>query len=258
MKHTSKVFLAASSAALAVLVLAAAGFSLAHWSDQVSLQGSASTGVLQWDVLPTLASWNTNHTMRFSVGVRDEGQGTGVGSVDVALDNAYPLAYGTLVLKVENKGTIPVHVTFWVEAAPSGSCDNDDLLDYILLNPSLDLPHYTGQFNYNGYSVSIVASGWNDSYTKPVTWWTANHGSPATAVSLEDIMAGGHVLKLPNNTTTVMQYDSDNIIEPGESSVIFVWIGISDAIEGHEELMGTSCSPAFTIHYIATQAVPNP
>ncbi len=254
----SRVFYAAATAAvMLVAAVAGLGFSLAHWTDRVDLSGSASMGTLVWDLNPTALSWNTNHVMSFSVAVRDNGNGRDTGLVDVNLDNAYPLSYGTFLLTVKNEGTVPVHVTFWVEAAPSGSCDNSELLDYILLNPAYDAPYYNSQMDIGTYSdPSNVSNGWTDPFTHPVSWWIANHGSPATALSLEDIMASGQILKLPVSSTTILQYDSDNIIMPGEKSAIFVWIGISDALEQHEELMGIACHPAFTIHYVATQALP--
>jgi len=73
--------------------------------------------------------------------------------------------------------------------------------------------------------------------------------------SLEDISASGHVLKVVGSST-VMEYDYDAIIEPGECHEIPIWIGISEELQGHEELMNLDCDLAFTILYTATQAVP--
>jgi hypothetical protein len=247
-------------AAIAAVAFAAfaglGGLSLAHWTDEVDLQGQASMGTLVWDIIPPRLPWNTNHTMRFSASVRDSGDGPGEGEIDINITKAYPLAYGTLLLEVRNEGSIPVHVKFWIEPAPTGSCTNDAVLDYILLNPAFDAPYYNGINNTDEYSVASVRGGWTDPWTHPVSWWTSNHGSPATALSIEDVMASGKVLKLSVNSTTIVAYDDDAIIMPGEKHAIFIWIGISDALQDHEELMGASCQPAFTIHYIATQAVP--
>ena len=248
-------FLRATTMVLAALLLinATVSLTISHWDDEVAITGSMAMGHLEWDLTPTALGWNTNTVMEFDVDVDYEGDGPGeTGLVAVDLENAYPMAYGTILLIVRNEGTIPVHVTFWVEA-DDPSCP---LLDYILLNPAFDAPFYNGEFDYSFYSIADVSAGWTDPWTQPVSWWDANHGDPSTALAIEDITASGQVLKLDASSTTIMEYDDDNIIMPGEKHAIFIWIGISGDIQDHEELMGASCMPAFYIHYLAVQAVP--
>ncbi len=248
-------FLRATTIVLAALLLitATVSLTLSHWDDEVMVTGSMTMGHLEWDLTPTALGWNTNTVMEFDVDVDYEGDGPGeTGLIAVDLDNAYPMGYGTILLIVRNEGSIPVHVTFWVEAADS-SCP---LLDYVLLNPAFDAPFYNGEFDYSFYSIADVSAGWTDPWTQPVSWWDANHGDPSTALAIEDITASGQVLKLDASSTTIMEYDDDNIIMPGEKHAIFIWIGISGDIQDHEELMGSSCAPAFYIHYLAVQAVP--
>jgi hypothetical protein len=244
----------AASALLAAALSMGVGLSLAHWSDEVRLTGSASMGTLVWDLTPTALAWNTNTVMEFDTDIDDPGDGPGAtGLVAVDLDNAYPNGYGAILLVVRNEGTIPVHVVFWVE--PSASCAST-LMDYVMLNPAFDAPFYNGLFDYDDYSTADISSGWLDAWTHSVSWWTANHGTPAEALSLEDIAASGHILKLPTGSTTTMEYDDDSIIMPGEKSAIFIWLGLSDELQEHEELMGVDCRPAFYIHYLAVQASP--
>ncbi len=254
---SSKRFFARAAPAVILTILLAAASSaltLSHWDDEVQVSGSMTMGHLEWDVTPTALGWNTNTVMEFDVDVDYEGDGPGeTGLIAVDLENAYPLAYGTILLIVRNEGTIPVHVKFWVER--NSTCTGD-LLDYVLLNPAFDAPHYNGEFDYTWYSIADVSAGWTDPWTKPVSWWTSNHGDPSTALSIEDITASGQVLKLDGSSTTLMEYDSDNIIMPGEKHAIFIWLGISEDMQEREDLMGASCSPAFHIHYVATQAVP--
>ncbi len=238
----------------ALLGLAAAGLTLAHWQDQVKVSGSMTMGHLEWDLTPTALGWNTNTVMEFDIDVDYPGDGPGeTGLLAVDVDNAYPNAYGAILIIVRNEGSIPVHVTFWVEPEPSCS---GDLLDYLLLNPAYDAPHYNGEFDYSDYSIADISSGWTDPWTHPVSWWTSNHGTPSTALAIEDVMASGKILKLPDTSITIMEYDDDNIIMPGEKSAIFLWLGVSDDMQDREDLMGASCSPAFYIHYYAVQAVP--
>ena len=234
----------------------AGGLALSHWDDSTQVTGSATMGHLEWDITPTALSWNTNTVMEFDVDIDSPGDGPGAtGLVAVDLENAYPQGYGTLMLIVRNEGTIPIHVTFWVDTSVA-NCTDPALLNYILLNPGFDAPYYNGIYNYNNYSIADVSAGWTDPYTQNLSWWGTNHGSPSTSLSLEDIAASGMVLKLNNTPTTIMEHDSDAVIMPGEKSVIIMWLGISSDLQEHEELMGASCMPAFQIHYIATQAVP--
>ena len=251
----SRIFYAITLAsALLLAVAAGVGLGLAHWTDSVQVTGSTSMGHLEWDVTPTALGWNTNTVMEFDVDVDYEGDGPGeTGLIAVDLENAYPLAYGTILLIVRNEGTIPVHVTFWV--TPSTNCTTD-ILDYLLLNPVFDAPFYNGEFDYSYYSISDVSAGWSDPWTKPVSWWIANHGTQSAELALEDVTASGNVLKLPVGSTTTMEYDSDTIIQPGEKHAIFIWLGISEDLQEREDLMGASCEPAFVIHYYAVQALP--
>ncbi len=238
------------------------GLATSHWTDETQVTGSMAMGRLEWDITPTALSWNTNTVMEFDVDIDSPGDGPGAtGLVAVDLENAYPQGYGTLMLIVRNEGTIPVHVTFWVDTSNAnctapGNISATLLMDYILLNPGFDAPHYNGIYNYNNYSIADVSAGWTDPLTHSLTWWTSNHGSPSTQISLEDIAASGQILKLNNTPTTIMEHDSDSIIMPGEKSVIIIWIGLSSQLQQHEELMGASCHPAFQIHYTATQALP--
>ena len=253
--NLSKLFyISTAFALLSLALLAGGGLSLAHWDDEVQVTGSASMGHLEWDVTPTALGWNTNTVMEFDVDVDYEGDGPGeTGLIAVDVDNAYPNAYGSILLIVRNEGSIPVHVTFWVEPEPS--CTSP-ILDYLLLNPAFDAPFYNGEFDYSFYSIADISAGWTDPWTHSVNWWTTNHGTPSTALALEDITASGQVLKLDTTSTTIMMYDDDNIIMPGEKHAIFIWLGLSDELQEHEELMGASCNPAFYIHYYAVQAVP--
>ncbi|MCE4618027.1 MAG: hypothetical protein F7C37_01130 [Desulfurococcales archaeon] len=243
-------------ALLLILAATGGGLALSHWTDQTAITGSMSSGTLEWDITPTALGWNTNTVMEFDVDVDYEGDGPGeTGLIAVDLENAYPNGYGAILLIVRNEGTIPVHVTFWFDAT-APSCTNDALLDYILVNPAFDAPFYNGQFDYSWYSIAAISAGWTDPWTQTVTWWNTNHGSMATQLALEDIMASGQVLKIDTSATTIMQYDDDTIIMPGEKHAIFLWIGLSDDLQEHEELMGESCTPAFVIHYYAVQALP--
>ncbi len=239
---------------IAILLLAVAGMSVSHWQDQVAIEATVASGTLEWDITPTALGWNTNTVMEFDIDIDYEGDGPGeTGLIAVDMDNAYPLAYGSILLIVRNEGSIPVHVTLWVEPEPT--CTGD-LMDYVLLNPAFDAPHYNGEFDYTDYSIADISSGWTDPWTHTVTWWTTNHGTMATAVTIEGIMASGQVLKLNTSSTTIMEYDDDTIIMPGEKHAIFIWLGISEDMQEREDLMGASCSPAFYIHYYAVQALP--
>ncbi len=244
-------------AVLAVSVLGA-GFTLSHWNDKVKIEGSMSTGHLEWDITPTGLSWNTNTVMHFDAGVRAEGDGPGnTGIIGINLVNGYPLGYGAYVFQVRNEGTVPVHVTFWFE---NGTGCPGNLADYILINPVFDAPYYNHEFDLLNYSIAAVSSGWNSTHTKPLSWWLSNVNSQATAHSLESNMETGKVLFTNTTSTTIMQYDTDNILMPNEKTIIFIWIGISDDLQEHEEYMGQSCGdayhPAFYIHYYAVQALP--
>ena len=239
---------------ITLLLAAAAGLTVSHWDDEVRVTGSMTMGHLEWDLTPTALGWNTNTVMEFDVDVDYEGDGPGeTGLLAIDIENAYPNAYGSILMIVRNEGTIPVHVVFWVEPEPS--CTGD-LLDYVLLNPAYDAPFYNGEFDYSWYSIADISDGWTDPWTQPVSWWTTNHGTLADALAIEDITASGQVLKLNASSTTTMEYDDDAIIMPGEKHAIFIWIGISDAMQDREDLMGASCMPAFYIHYLAVQAVP--
>jgi len=256
MKNFSFKKITIASLMLLTLATLSGGLALSHWSDDTQITGQMSMGTLEWDITPTALSWNTNTVMEFDVDIDDPGDGPGAtGLVAVDLENAYPQGYGTLMLIVRNEGTIPIHVTFWVDTTVA-NCTNPDLMDYILLNPGFDAPYYNGIYNYNNYSIADVSGGWMDLYTLPLTWWGAHHGTPTTQISLEDIARSGKILKLNATPTTIMEHDDDAIIMPGEKSVIIIWIGLSSDLQQHEELMGASCFPAFQIHYIATQALP--
>ena len=240
---------------VALLLAAALPLTTSHWTDEVKVTGTATMGHLEWDIALDAVTWNTNTVMEFGVSRSSGGDGPGeAGLVNVSIYNAYPNAYGTLMLAVENEGTIPVHAVIWVEPGDT-TCP---LMDYVLLNPAYDAPHYNGItsiYDYFSWSAD-VSSGWIDPWTHSVTWWITNHGDPSTAVAIEDITASGQVLKLNDDTSTEIVYDDDNIIMPGEMHVIFIWIGLSDDLQDHEELMGVSCRNAFYIHYVAVQAVP--
>ncbi len=256
----NKYTIIASLGLLTVLALTmlGPGLTVSHWNDQVKIEGSMSTGNLEWDITPTALAWNTNTVMHFDVGVRANGDGPGsTGLIGVNLVNAYPNGYGAFLLKVENQGSIPVHVILWFE---NGTGCPGDLADYILINPVYDAPFYNSEYDLNNYSsVDIVAGGWTSSYTKPLSWWLNNVNSMSSSISLESNMETGTIL-YSDPATTLIQYDTDNILMPGEFSIIFVWIGISDDLQEHEEYMGESCgdayNPAFYIHYYAVQALP--
>ncbi|MEB3765434.1 MAG: hypothetical protein GSR77_04645 [Desulfurococcales archaeon] len=256
----NKYVIIASLGLLAVLTLTMVGpgLTVSHWNDQVKIEGSMSTGSLEWDITPTGLSWNTNTVMHFDAGVRASGDGPGqTGIIGINLVNAYPNGYGAYVFQVRNEGTIPVHVTFWFE---TGTGCPGDLADYILVNPVFDAPFYNGEFDLLDYSIASIHDGWTSPYTRPLSWWLNNVNSMSTAMSLESNMESGTVLYTDTTSTTIMQYDTDNILMPGEKTIIFVWIGISDELQQHEEYMGESCgdayNPAFYIHYYAVQALP--
>lgn len=243
-------------ALLLILAATGGGLALSHWTDQTSISGSMSTGSLEWDITPTSLGWNTNTVMEFDVDVDYEGDGPSeTGLISVDLENAYPNGYGSILLIVRNEGTIPVHVTFWFDQT-AANCTDNSILDYILVNPAFDAPFYNSQYDYSWYSIASISSGWTDPWTHTVNWWNTNHGTPSTQLAIEDITASGKVLKLNTSSTTIMQYDTDNVIMPGEKHAIFLWIGVSDGLQQHEELMGESCTPAFVIHYNAVQALP--
>jgi len=231
------------------------GYVYAHWNDTVKINGEISTGRLEWDYVGWDAGRNTNTAMDFNIDASYFGDGPGnTGIIEIRLENVYPMSFGVVFLRVRNEGTIPVHVNFTVSMIATGpKCM--ELMDYVLLNPYFDAPHYGAPMELMDYGSDAVLwgplyQGWTDPWTLPVSTW-ATMGSK----SLEDISASGHVLKVVGSST-VMEYDYDAIIEPGECHEIPIWIGISEELQGHEELMNLDCDLAFTILYTATQAVP--
>jgi len=231
------------------------GYVYAHWNDSLAINGAITTGHLEWDYIGWDSGRNTNTVMDFNIDASIIGDGPGnTGLIEIRLENVYPNAFGLLFLKVRNEGTIPLHVTFSVNmTATDPLCQ--ELMQYVLLNPYFDAPYYGAPMDLSDYgSESIlwnnVYQGWNDPMTLPVSTWDT-----IGVKSLESTAASGHVLKVLQGST-VMQYDVDAIIEPNEAHVIPIWIGISDEVQEHEELMGLDCDMSFTIIYTATQAVP--
>lgn len=231
------------------------GFVYAHWDDSLRINGSISMGHLEWDYVGWDAGRNTNTVMDFNIDASYFGDGPGnTGIIEIRLGNIYPGAFGVIFLRVRNEGTIPVHVTFTVEmTAEDAECIS--LMDYVLLNPYFDAPYYGAPMDLTNYGSDSVLwgpiyQGWSDPWTLPVSTWDTM-GEKA----LEDISASGYILKVPQSST-IMEYDYDAIIEPGESHEIPIWIGISEGLQEHEELMNLDCDVAFNIVYTAVQAVP--
>jgi len=238
-----------------LLVSVLGGYAYAHWNDTLAINGSVSTGHLEWDYIGWDSGRNTNTVMDFNIDASVIGDGPGnTGIIEIRLVNVYPNAFGLMFLKVRNEGTIPVHVTFVVNMTATGTLCQE-LMQYVLLNPYFDAPYYGAPMDLSNYGSDWVLwgpvyQGWTDPWTLPVATWDT-----IGVKSLENISASGQVLKVPQGST-VMQYDIDAIIEPGEAHVIPIWIGISDEAQEHEELMDLDCDIVFTILYTATQAVP--
>ncbi len=306
-----KLFLA--GAALApLLILALGGLALAHWTDDVAVQGSVSMGYLIWDIETATLAGNTNHYMDFDWDVSDPGDdiapgdpggpllGTYTGLIDARIKYAYPGAYGAAVVEAQNEGSIPVRIYVWVEPGPLADPTDPaykpacaTLLNYILLNPGYDAldhalnndddplisddvdvagnfggsidPYDPGDYN----APERVAGGWDEflgyytgsgvNLTMSVADWITLTGSASNAVPLESTHTSGNIIVISYGA---LSHDSDNVLEPGESTYIFVWIGFDnvsdDNLQDHEELMNTDCTSdvLFKIHYVAVQAVP--
>ena len=235
--HRTAVRIAALLAIAPLLLLAASGLALAHWDDQIDVNGSVSLGVFNMQ-MSDHGGWDneTDYDVgSFSTNLQDNDDGDDVydgGTGDLftfTISNAYPGYEACFEFDVTNAGTVPALLQ-----SASISIDTSSLED-----PNDDIFIYVALYHDSDDTADM-------DLTDDVLLAEKEIGDPATTWNF-----------YPAGSTTLLEaFQSSGLDEvaPGDSQIFTLCVGISADPNADETMMDDSFSVSITLDYV--QAVP--